>query len=335
MILGIESSCDEFSLSLYRPENGIVGEWTHSQIIKHAEYGGVVPDLAVVEHLNNFIPLLNLARSNINISREVKKIAVTCGPGLVGSLGVGLSVAKTLGMLWSVPVFGVNHLRGHAFSPFIDIKDWDTLLPHLGLLVSGGNTILFCLDEKREISILARTVDDAVGEALDKGAKLMGIPYPGGAEMERLAKNGDQSFYDFPKAFPKKSDMKFSFSGLKTSLLYRLQKMAEDEISENYANLLASYQWAAVQQLVRKTSQALELREFRSVGLSGGVANNQLLRDQMTLMANDIGMPLLSAKPKYTGDNATMIAFASHVDSSNLFANEENYLTFIPSLRLD
>ena len=193
MILGIESSCDESALALYSPREGILGEWIHSQITKHSEYGGVVPDIAVSEHLNNFIPLLSLAKEQHQLDSIVSKIAVTCGPGLVGCLGIGMSVAKSLGLLWDVPVVGVNHLRGHAFSPFLPLglsgeDDFAPYLPHLGLLVSGGNTILFILNEEKEISIIAKTVDDAVGEALDKGAKLLGIPYPGGAELEKQAR---------------------------------------------------------------------------------------------------------------------------------------------------
>ena len=187
MILGIESSCDESALALYDEKAGIVGEWVHTQIIKHSEYGGVVPDIAVSEHLNNFFPLLSLAREKHLLSNVVNKIAVTCGPGLVGCLGVGISVAKSLGLLWDVPVVGVNHLRGHAFSPFISENSLSKeslmqFLPHLGLLVSGGNTLLFSLDEKFTISIIAKTMDDAAGEALDKGAKLLGISYPGAGE---------------------------------------------------------------------------------------------------------------------------------------------------------
>ena len=180
MILGIESSCDESALALYDRGKGVLGEWIHSQVVSHADYGGVVPDIAVSEHLDNFIPLLTLAQKEFQLSEDVAKIAVTCGPGLVGCLGIGISVAKSLGILWDIPVVGVNHLRGHAFSPFLPLlakrKDcFAENLPHLGLLVSGGNTILFSLSECMELSIVASTVDDAVGEALDKGAKLLGL----------------------------------------------------------------------------------------------------------------------------------------------------------------
>ncbi len=340
MILGVESSCDESAIALYCPSKGIVDEWVHSQIIHHAEYGGVVPDLAVSEHLTNFIPLLSLARKKYNLSSLVKKIAVTKGPGLVGCLGVGISLAKSLGLLWDVPVYGVNHLRGHAFSPFIQIPQdqgdgWQMYLPHLGLLVSGGNTLLFSMNQNKEISIIAKTVDDAAGEALDKGAKLLGIPYPGGAELEKRAQGGNFSAYNFPKAFAKKSDMKFSFSGLKTSLLYTLEKMSEEEIIVNFSDLSSSYQWAAVQQLVRKTGHAFELGNYKSIGLSGGVANNQLLRGQMGNLSKEKGIPLLCPEPRHTGDNATMIAFAAHVEGEKLSAEKNNELTFAPSLKLD
>ena len=340
MILGIESSCDESALALYDEKAGIVGEWVHTQIIKHSEYGGVVPDIAVSEHLNNFFPLLSLAREEYFLSSVVNKIAVTCGPGLVGCLGVGISVAKSLGLIWGVPVIGVNHLRGHAFSPFISETSLSKeslmqFLPHLGLLVSGGNTLLFSLDEKFTISIIAQTMDDAAGEALDKGAKLLGISYPGGAELEKRANDGDPNAYDFPIAFPEKKEMKFSFSGLKTSLLYALKKMSEFEVGNHYADLSASYQWAAVQQLVRKTSHAFGQGDYKSIGLSGGVANNKFLRSEMNKISEDKGVPLLCAKPRHCGDNATMIAFASCLDTENVWLNEDQSLSFNPSLKLD
>ena len=340
MILGIESSCDESALALYDVRNGIIGEWINSQINKHSDYGGVVPDLAVSEHLDSFIPLLNLAKGKYISAKNISKIAVTCGPGLVGCLGVGISFAKSLGLVWEVPVVGVNHLRGHAFSPFISIFkeksfSWIDYLPHLGLLVSGGNTLLFNLDEDLNITVLARTVDDAAGEALDKGAKLLGIAYPGAPVMETKAEGGNPNAFNFPCAFPNKKEMKFSFSGLKTSLLYTLEKMSNEAIKDQYSDLCASYQFAAVQQLVRKTSHALRIQNYKSIGLSGGVANNKLLRDQMLAMSKEKGIQLVSAEPRHTGDNAAMIAFAAHIDFRNTWSNFDNELSFIPSLQLD
>lgn len=338
MILAIESSCDESALALYKPKHGVLDEWVHSQVVKHSEYGGVVPDIAVSEHLNNFIPLLELASLKYQLSRSVNKIAVTCGPGLVGCLGIGISVAKSLGLSWDIPVFGINHLRGHAFSPFMplgEFESWSHLLPHLGLLVSGGNTLLFAINKDLEISILAKTVDDAAGECLDKGAKLLGIPYPGGAELEKRARDGNYKAYDFPRAFPRKDEMKFSFSGLKTSLLYTIQKMNESEVIMNFSDLSASYQWAAIQQLVRKTGHAWDCGTFKSVGLSGGVANNQILRQEVKRLSSEKGAILLCAEPTHTGDNAAMIAFASHIDCQAAWPNINQGLTFNPSLKLE
>ena len=338
MILGIESSCDESALALFSPDQGIVGEWVNSQIPTHIEYGGVVPDIAVREHLSNFFVLLDEAEKEGRLRNSVSRIAVTCGPGLAGCLAVGLSLAKTLGLLWDVPVIGVNHLRGHALSPFLPLfpKQEDIFaayLPHLGLLVSGGNTILFRIDEGQSIEILAETVDDAAGEALDKGGKLLGIPYPGGPILEQHAIGGEPRAFDFPRSFSDRSEMRFSFSGLKTSLLYTLEKLTDDQIKACYADLCASYQSAAIDQLVTKTKHVLESSEFSSLGLSGGVANNKTLHCRLAELASDHDIRFLAPNPCHTGDNAAMIAFAAHVDSDVITENSET-LTFNPSLRL-
>jgi len=339
MILGIESSCDESAIALYHPSHGVVGEWVHSQIQQHSQYGGVVPDLAVRQHLENFFPMLDLLRSSSFSHREITEIAVTCGPGLIGCLGVGISIGKTLGELWRIPVFGVNHLRGHAFSPFMNLSandlDWEELLPHLGLLVSGGNTLLFEINLRKEIQIIGRTMDDAAGEALDKGAKLLGIAYPGGAQLEQFATQGDSTAFKFPRAFQSKEESDFSFSGLKTSLLYRLQKMSEEEIQVHYSDLCASYQEAAVDQLSKKCRIFLRKKPYRSFGLSGGVANNQVLRNRLQEVCNDQDINFYAAEKKYTGDNAAMIAFAAFIDRNGLWSNENGQLNFNPSLMID
>ena len=340
MILGIESSCDESALALFEPSFGLRGEWIASQVSKHVEYGGVVPEIAVREHVENFFPLLEDAWET---RPSITSIAVTCGPGLAGCLSVGIALAKSLGLLWGVPVFGANHLRGHAFSTFIPLhqdnpRDFqsrlDDLLPHLGLIVSGGNTLLFRLSEDRNLSIVAQTVDDAAGEALDKGAKLFGIPYPGGPELEKIALEGNASSHDFPRAFPEPSKMRFSFSGLKTSLRYRLDKMSEEEAFANRADLCASYQLAAFDQLCIKTKQALEADHYQSLGLSGGVSNNLDLRTRFVGLAEQFGIESLVAGPQHTGDNAAMIAFLGHVDPAGLVPNLNDQLEFVPSMKL-
>jgi N6-L-threonylcarbamoyladenine synthase len=339
MILGIESSCDESALALYDREKGLEGEWVHSQIAKHAEYGGVVPDLAVRQHLQNFYPLLDLASKGKDLSQLVTEIAVTCGPGLIGCLGVGLSLGKTLGSLWGVKVVGVNHLRAHAFSTFMNIADiglkFHELLPHLGLLVSGGNTLLFEISENTAFQVIGRTRDDAAGEALDKGAKLLGIPYPGGAELERRAKHGNPMAFSFPRAFQSKNANDFSFSGLKTSLLYTLQKMTPAETGQRHADLCASYQEAAIDQLVKKSVSFLKNKRYRSFGLSGGVANNQILRNRMKEVCLQNKIIFLAAEKKHSGDNAAMIAHAATLDSDGLWSNNDGDLNFKPGLTIE
>jgi len=339
MILGIESSCDESALALLDPAKGVVGEWVHSQIACHADYGGVVPDLAVRQHLENFFPLLDLVKSEYSLPGEVNRIAVTCGPGLIGCLGVGISLGKTLGKLWGVPVYGVNHLRGHAFSPFMKFGDddavWQEHLPHLGLLVSGGNTLLFEIAQDRKISVLGKTMDDAAGEALDKGAKLLGLPYPGGVQMEKFAKDGNPDFFPFPQYKSSIEELAFSFSGLKTSLLYTLKKMSEAQVKVQFSDICASYQAAAMSQLVAQTKLVLHHGNYQSLGLSGGVANNQTLRNLFDELAQNNKIPLLAAEKKHTGDNAAMIAYAALVDPENTWLDQDGGLNVNPGLRMD
>lgn len=322
MILALESSCDETAVALFDPAAGLKGEWVHSQIALHEAYGGVVPDLASREHLAHFGPLLSRALAVVQPG-DVTRIAVTQGPGLAACLAMGLATAKSLGVAWQVPVVGVNHLRAHAFSPFIALHaanpagfdgEFAKLLPHLGLLVSGGNTALFTIDETRRIMLLASTMDDAAGEALDKGAKLLGLGYPGGPQVEKLAAQGKFDAFAFPKAVAQRSTLEFSFSGLKTSLRYQLEKMPAAEIEQRKADLCASYQSAVFDALVRKSKLALDAGAYRSFGLSGGVANNRTLQGLLERMAKSRNLPFFRAQPQHTGDNAGMIAFAASAE---------------------
>lgn len=343
MIFAIESSCDESAVAIFDPAVGLVGEWVHSQIALHEAYGGVVPDLASREHLQHLGPLVARALPCLHPGK-VARIAVTRGPGLAACLAMGLATAKSLGLAWNAPVVGVNHLRAHAFSPFIALHAGDparfdealqALLPHLGLLVSGGNTALFTIDEHRRISLLSSTLDDAAGEALDKGAKLLGLGYPGGPQVEKLARSGRVGGFEFPKAVAQRATLDFSFSGLKTSLRYQLEKMQPDEIERRKADLCASYQAAVVDALVRKTRLALERGAYRSVGLSGGVANNQVLQAGIEAAAARGGVPFFRAQPKHTGDNAGMIAFAAWAEREPGGVNEAGFgLEIAPSLPL-
>lgn len=323
MILALETSCDETAAAVFDPAVGFTGEWIHSQMVLHERYGGVVPDLATREHLRTVAPLLLQARTVTEEFRRVSKIAVTHGPGLAGCLAIGTAAAKSLALALGVPLVGVNHLRGHAFSPFIALhaqapsefaERFEKLLPHLGLIVSGGNTILFRMEKDRTLTIISTTRDDAAGEALDKGAKLLGLGYPGGPLVEKQALTGRADAFAFPRGIGPKSDLDFSFSGLKTSLRYQLEKMTEAEIAAQMPDLCASYQQAVIDALARKAGLALDHGGYASIGLSGGVANNRTLRATIERVAKKQGVPLFLAQPQHTGDNASMIAFAAWID---------------------
>jgi N6-L-threonylcarbamoyladenine synthase len=351
MILALESSCDETAVAVFDPARGILGEWIHSQIALHETYGGVVPDLASREHLENFGPLLRRALA-ATPAADITKIAVTNGPGLAACLAMGLTTAKSLALAWGVPVVGVNHLRAHAFSPFIPLHaanpavfetELAKLLPHLGLLVSGGNTALFTIDESRRLRLLSSTLDDAAGEALDKGAKLLGLGYPGGPQVEKLAAGGHAAAFEFPKAMAQRATLDFSFSGLKTSLRYQLEKLAPEVIERRRADLCASYQHAVFEALLRKSALALErpstgsgqAASYRSFGLSGGVANNQTLQKGLERVAREHGVTFLRAQPQHTGDNAGMIAFAAWAERESGGVSAAGYAMEIsPSMPL-
>lgn len=344
MIFALESSCDETAVALFDPTRGLAGEWVHSQIALHEKHGGVVPDLATREHLRTFGPLIERARQECDLT-AVSAIAVTHGPGLAACLAIGVAAAKSMALALDIPVVGVNHLRGHVWSPFIALHaeapaDFDVrlaeLLPHLGLIVSGGNTLLFRLDRARRLQVLSSTRDDAAGEALDKGAKLLGLGYPGGPLIETHAAGGKPDAFDFPRGIGRRDELDFSFSGLKTSLRYLLEKMTPTEVEARRADLCASYQQAVVDALLRKTRAALRqgAGEYRSLGVSGGVANNRTLRGALEAEARRGRIPFLAAQPKHTGDNAGMIAFAAWADRDGLETRPGLALRIEPSAAL-
>ncbi|MDR2807296.1 MAG: tRNA (adenosine(37)-N6)-threonylcarbamoyltransferase complex transferase subunit TsaD [Puniceicoccales bacterium] len=332
MILGVESSCDDTGLALLDEQQWqFLYERTSTQSDLHATYGGIVPQLAAREHLRNFPMLLRNLEQHIPL-KSITQIAVTCGPGLPESLALGISFARSLGLILRQAVTGIHHLRGHIMSPFIghaytkeDFRK--KIFPHLSLLVSGGNTLLAAMRSNFEIHVLAQTTDDAAGEALDKGAKLLGLNYPGGPEIERFAALGDQKRFKFPQAFIEKKAMAFSFSGLKTSLRYMLEKLSTDALKGQFNDICASYQWAIIDILIKKMKQALIRGNFRSIGLCGGVSNNGLLRSRLQELAAAHSIPYYLPQARYTGDNASMIAFAAAID----FAHSAEAIDFYPN----
>jgi N6-L-threonylcarbamoyladenine synthase len=321
MLLAIESTCDETATALFDPAAGVAGEWVHSQIALHERHGGVVPDLAAREHLRHLGPLVGRAFGAAG--GPISGIAVANGPGLAACLAMGVAAGKALSLALGVPLFGVNHLRAHAWSPFLAIHAGapgefagrlGPLLPHLGLIVSGGHTLLFRMGPDRRIEVLSSTRDDAAGEALDKGAKLLGLGYPGGPIVERTARGGRDDAFDFPRGIDRRGELDFSFSGLKTSLRYRIEKMAPLEVAARMPDLCASYQRAVVEALAGKAESAVRAGAYRSIGLSGGVSANARLRSALEGVARGAGIPLLAAAPAHTGDNAAMIGFAAWAD---------------------
>jgi len=341
MILGIESSCDESALAVFDPASGLVADLIYSQIQIHQEYGGIVPDLASREHLEAFIPLLDKLKAKVNLE-DLTQIAVTTGPGLASCLALGLALGRSLALVLDIPLVGVNHLRGHVFSPFLSLhandprgfgNAFDVLLPHLGLIVSGGNTVLFRIDETRNVIVLGETIDDAAGEALDKGAKLLGMEYPGGPLIEKVAEQGDPTRFDFPRGMVQSPEVKFSFSGLKTSLRYRLEKLSDIDLVKDLPDVCASYQQAVIEALAVKTRSVLKKGSYKSLGLSGGVANNQVLRRAFVAEAKRGKVPLFIAEPNQTGDNAGMIAFSAYIDRKGTVA-DGNELSVNPGWKI-
>ena len=349
MILALESSCDETAAAVFDPALGLTVELVRSQMVLHERYGGVVPDLAAREHLRSF-PLLFGRLREAGVPAGITAVAVTHGPGLAGCLAIGVAAAKALALAWRLPLIGVSHLRGHAWSPFIAVPRAppaafaarrDALLPHLGLIVSGGNTLLCAIDRARVLTVLSATRDDAAGEALDKGAKLLGLGYPGGPLIEQHAGSGRRDAYRFPRGIQPNDDLSFSFSGLKTSLRYLVEKMTPEAVVAERDHLCASYQQAVVDALAKKTGTALRrgpggdgATGFASLGVSGGVANNRVLRAALAAVAAEHGAEFLAAAPEHTGDNAGMIAFAAWCDPRGCNRDAQLALTIEPDLAL-
>ncbi len=310
-ILGIESSCDDTSAAIIR--NGkILSNVIAGQIV-HRKYGGVVPELASRAHQSNIVPVVDIAIKDAGIDKnDLNAIAFTQGPGLLGSLLVGTSFAKGLAISLNIPIISVNHLQAHILSLFIREKNDNTPLPEtpfLCLLVSGGHTQIMKVNSPLEMEILGKTIDDAAGEAFDKCAKVMGLPYPGGPEIDKLAQMGNPCTFKFAK--PKIPELNYSYSGFKTSFLYFLRdkmKGNSDFIKENLNDLSASAQKTIIDILMDKFVKAIDGTGIKHFGIAGGVAANSELRNAMINLGQQKGLDVYIPKPKFTTDNAAMIA---------------------------
>jgi N6-L-threonylcarbamoyladenine synthase len=306
LVLAIETSCDETAVAILRAPRDILASEVASQIDLHKRYGGVVPEVASRNHLPRIRPLIEAAlhRSG-SLLTDIDCVAATRGPGLLTSLLVGYSAAKGLAIGLGKPFIGINHLEGHLLSPFL--PGIDRAFPSIGLIVSGGHTMLVRSTGIGAYHLLGRTLDDAAGEAFDKVAKLLGLPYPGGPEIDRLARQGNPKKFDLPRSMAKSGDFNFSFSGLKTAVRYLLPKLEGDF----HADLCASFQEAVVDVLVQKTIRAAERSGVQLVTVSGGVSANSRLRSRMLEATTSARLDLKLASPSLSTDNAAMIAYAA------------------------
>jgi N6-L-threonylcarbamoyladenine synthase len=330
LVLGIETSCDETSVAVVRDGREILSNIILSQTV-HSKYGGVVPEIASRAHLKTIIPIYRQAFSQAHVTLDdVNLVAATMGPGLVGPLLVGLTFAKGLAFAKGIPFVAVNHIEGHIAA---NLLEHPQLMPHhLTLVVSGGHTMLVEVKQFGEYGILGQTKDDAAGEAFDKVAKLMGLGYPGGAELDRLAQGGDPNFVKFPRAVLKKQDYQFSYSGLKTAVALYLKKLGKKDFDKHKADIAASFQEAAVDVLVEKTVRAAVECNVADVTISGGVAANSRLRTLLQERLNGLNRRLFFPSPQLCTDNAAMIAAAGYYryrkeGAGEFVANAVPYLT--------
>jgi len=326
LILGIETSCDETGVALYDTREGLLGDALHSQVELHALYGGVVPELASRDHVRRLLPLVSTVLEGASRRvDDVDLVAFTQGPGLGGALLVGASVASGLGISLGKPVVGIHHLEGHLLSPLL--ADPRPEFPFIALLVSGGHTQLMRVDGVGRYSLLGETQDDAAGEAFDKTATLLGLGYPGGPALAKLAAKGDATRFEFPRPMIASGDLDFSFSGLKTSVLTRVRSLGSlDEATR--ADLAASFQAAIVDVLVAKCMLALERGAMQRLVVAGGVGANALLRERLVSEAGRHGAKVFFPPMRLCTDNGAMIAFAAALKYPEGAAGEESFPIF-------
>ena len=311
--LGIETSCDETAIAIYDSEDGIMGESTYSQMEMHAEYGGVVPELASRDHCLKIINVLEDALGNNSID-DIDRIAYTSGPGLLGALLIGESFAQGLSTALDIPLLSINHLEGHLMSPMMEFQE--IKMPFICLLVSGGHSMIVDVKEKGNYEIIGQSQDDAVGEAFDKVAKLLDLPYPGGPYIEKLALEGNPNAYDFPRPMIHSDNLDMSLSGLKTAVLYTVQKIKDLDQSKK-VDIAASFQKAVTDLLVTKIKKAVKETNRKDVIIAGGVAANKFIRSKFKELEDSLGIKVYYPDLKYCGDNAAMIAFVGSMMSAN------------------
>jgi N6-L-threonylcarbamoyladenine synthase len=306
-VIGIETSCDETAVAVYDQFQGLLSHRLYSQIAMHQEYGGVVPELASRDHLRRLLPLAREALTDAGSDSEsIDAVAYTAGPGLIGALLTGAGFARSLAYAWGKPAIGVHHLEGHLLAPLLEPEPPE--FPFLALLVSGGHTQLVDVAGLGDYRILGETLDDAAGEAFDKTAKMLGLPYPGGAALARLAEGGIAGRFDFPRPMLDRPGLQFSFSGLKTAALVALRGRSLDE--QTRADVARGFQEAVIDTLAEKSRRALRLTGHRRLVVAGGVGANRKLRERLAVVASESGAQLYFPRPEFCTDNGAMIALA-------------------------
>ncbi len=315
-ILGIETSCDETGVAVYDSELGLLGHALHSQVAMHAEYGGVVPELASRDHVRKILPLLQ----ELDFSADsIDGVAYTAGPGLIGALLVGASIGRALAWSWGVPAVGVHHMEGHLLAPMLEEERPE--FPFVALLVSGGHTQLVRVDGIGRYSLLGESLDDAAGEAFDKTAKLLGLGYPGGPALAQLAEQGDPERFCFPRPMTNRPGLDFSFSGLKTFALNTLHEH-KDEPGVR-ADIARAFQDAVIDTLIIKCRRALRETGLQHLVVAGGVSANRALRRRLGVVADEAGGRVWYPRPEFCTDNGAMIAYAG---CQRLLAGEQQSL---------
>lgn len=329
-VLGIETSCDETAAAIYSSA-GLLSNIIASQTIHH-EYGGVVPELASREHIRLILPIIKKSLADASLAlKQIDGIAVTYGPGLVGSILVGLNTAKALAYVVNIPWIGINHIEGHIFSIYLTHKNLEP--PFISLVVSGGHTQLVYVDQIGQYEIMGKTLDDAAGEAFDKVAKMLNLGYPGGPIIDKLATQGDENYVHFPRSIIKENEFNFSFSGLKTAVLYYLKQLSEDERQHHVADIAASFQAALVEVLVEKTVAAAKNRKIKHIVLAGGVARNRFLRNMFQQRAEIEQLQVYIPEPILCTDNAAMIAWLGYYKLQEGLKSDYN-LAPVPGLKI-
>lgn len=319
-VLGIETSCDETGIAIYDSDRGLLAHTIYSQTV-HAQFGGVVPELASRDHVRKTVPLIEevLGKANLT-SNDIDGVAYTKGPGLAGALLIGAMLGRTLGFAWSVPTVGVHHLEGHLLAPFLEPNP--PRFPFLALLVSGGHTELVKVEGIGQYKMIGDTLDDAVGEAFDKTAKLLGLGYPGGAALAKLAENGDPRRFHFPRPMIDRPGLDFSFSGLKTFALNTFEKNEHDDKTK--ADIARAFQDAVVETLTIKCRRALQKTGFQRLVIAGGVGANTALRQALHEMCKKREVSLYFPRLEFCTDNGAMIAY---VGCQRLAAGERDDLS--------